>query len=432
MAKDPAVLFFIDKWLVATKGMKADCRGWFLNLILHQFDKGELPNDIEELANYADVRISEFERFKQVFEQVLKHKFEQNENGCLENSIAKEILRGREQFKEKRENAGKLSYFLKYVRANLCKDENIIHAIKARVDLSCVDIKKPQQIEHVFKQVLKQVSEQKSELYINTNENVIVNKIEVIKNEIESLILENEEGRISANTLADYFSKWLTQLEIKNKREYTIKNHGQRDDRFDLMVFNEANVQVLIIEVKNYTNHDDYYKPLKQIERYSKHNLPILFVPNFRTAYDRLVSCFSFIKLGQYDKSFVFIPNSQPVGVIPQMVQIFKNQFPKYFSIQQNDYPATREIAEKVVEWQGLIGDITDAHISDSIKLRWGELVKHIASHNHYRDYDLAKINKYFQSIVQSFNSPKNGTHSKALTGKPVIQTVTEGGFGQL
>ncbi len=71
--KDPAVLFYIDSWLVSTKEMQADARGWYLNLILHQYDKGSLPIDIEELANLADVRFSEYEKFKKTFQQVLQH-----------------------------------------------------------------------------------------------------------------------------------------------------------------------------------------------------------------------------------------------------------------------------------------------------------------------------------------------------------------------
>src|ERR1700722_1341549 len=118
MSKDPACLFFIDKWLLATAEMKADCRGWYLNLILHQYDKKSLPNDIEELASLAGVRITEFDKFKQVFEQVLKHKFLSNETGRLENEFAHQIIKGREQFLKKRSDAGKLSYVLRYFKDN--------------------------------------------------------------------------------------------------------------------------------------------------------------------------------------------------------------------------------------------------------------------------------------------------------------------------
>jgi len=175
MAKDPACLFFIDKWLLATKEMKPDCRGWYLNLILHQFDKGSLPADIEELANLADVRMSEFERFKQVFEQVLKQKFEQNSEGRLENSVAKEILKNREMFKEKRSFAGKLSYFLKFVKSKHQLNNGLEEFIKDNVVFD-FDIKDEQVSEQVFEQIV--------ELYtvnVNTSKNkkVTGNKIVV-------------------------------------------------------------------------------------------------------------------------------------------------------------------------------------------------------------------------------------------------------------
>lgn len=167
MAKDPAALFFIDKWFLATKEMKADCRGWYLNLILHQFDKKDLPNDIEELANLADVRISEFENFKQVFKQVLGHKFKQNENGRLENDFATEIIRNREEFKEKRSDAGKISYFVKFIRDKLCKDENVIFYIKSNVKTEDIDTKNQTNLEHLFKHLYQ--------LYINVNVNTSIN-----------------------------------------------------------------------------------------------------------------------------------------------------------------------------------------------------------------------------------------------------------------
>ena len=163
MAKDPAILLYIDKWIAATQGMSGDCKGWFLDLILYQFDKGSLPNDLDELASIARIRPSEFEKFKQVFEQVFKHKFKQNEEGRLENEFAKEILKGREVFKEKRSNAGKLSYVLKYFRKNFNVSYPLEKFIKEKIVID-FDIKNEQVLKQVFKQI--------SELYINGNVNV--------------------------------------------------------------------------------------------------------------------------------------------------------------------------------------------------------------------------------------------------------------------
>ncbi len=162
--KDPAALLYIDKWFLATKEMKAHCRGWYLNLILHQFDKTDLPNDIEELANLADVRMSEYQVFEQVFEQVLSKHFELNEKGRLENAFAKEILRKREIFKGKRSTAGKTSYIVQFIAKYYPKiiiNQDLKDFFYENFDYS-IDFKN--------KQVFKQVIEQTLELYINENE----------------------------------------------------------------------------------------------------------------------------------------------------------------------------------------------------------------------------------------------------------------------
>ena len=121
MSKDPAVLFFINDWLTSTAEMDADVRGWYLNLLLHNYDKKDLPNDIEKLAVLCNVKFSEYERFKQVFEQVLKQKFELNEFNRLSNERTNSILRSRENFKDKRSSAGKVSYIMKYMAKNHTK-----------------------------------------------------------------------------------------------------------------------------------------------------------------------------------------------------------------------------------------------------------------------------------------------------------------------
>lgn len=172
MSKDPAALLYIDKWLVSTKGMKAEVRGWYLNLILHQYDKGYLPNDLEELANFADVRISEYERFKQVWEQVLKQKFEQTPEGNLENAFAREILQKREQFLDKRILSGKIGYVIKYVKANFKVKSGILDRLKNDLDFDSLDIKN--------EQVLKQVLEQKIKLYINEDKDKDEGKNKII------------------------------------------------------------------------------------------------------------------------------------------------------------------------------------------------------------------------------------------------------------
>jgi uncharacterized protein YdaU (DUF1376 family) len=170
MPKDPAALIYIDKWLVSTKSMPAAARGWYLSLILVQYDRGgELPNDIEELAVICDVRFSEFETFKQMWEQVLKQKFKQTESGALQNEIAFEILQKRESFKDKRAQSGKIGVVVKAAKA-VGYDFNHIETLK-RSDLS-------QYYEAKNQQMLQQMLQQNHKLYINVDvdKDLIINK----------------------------------------------------------------------------------------------------------------------------------------------------------------------------------------------------------------------------------------------------------------
>ena len=210
MGKDPAILLYIDKWITATQGMRAEAKGWYLELILYQFDKGSLPNDLDELAAICRIRPSEFDLFKQVFEQVLKHKFKQTDEGTLENDFANEILQKRQRFVEKRSNAGKLSYVLKYYRKNFKMNKGLEQYIKDNIDLN-FDIKD--------EQVLKQVFKQKSELYINVNEdiNIDTNKdINIVSNIIEYL---NKKANKNFRTDTD---KTIQVIKARLKEGFSI------------------------------------------------------------------------------------------------------------------------------------------------------------------------------------------------------------------
>lgn len=184
--KDPACLFYIDTWLSATAEMDSDVRGWYLNLILHQYDKKDLPNDAEKLAVLAGVKFSEFQRFKQMLEQVLMHKFKVNESGRLENSFAKSILEGRDKFKEKRAKSGNIGVVIKIALQIDGFTNEYIERLKD--DLYLLD--EDEINKHKDKQMLKQMLK----LYINENGNKDItkskNKNEVVVTEIEKQSIE--------------------------------------------------------------------------------------------------------------------------------------------------------------------------------------------------------------------------------------------------
>lgn len=218
MSKDPAVLFYINDWLTSTAEMDADVRGWYLNLLLHNYDKTDLPNDVEKLAVLCNVKFSEYERFKQVFEQVLKQKFEQTENNRLTNLRTNDILKNREIFKDKRSNAGKVSYVMKYLAKNYNKEYRIKalkEYVKDNFDYD-IDLKN--------EQVLKQVFEQVFELYRNENEsnNYLDNNIELRNENFKNSLIPFKQ-KYSIEMLKNFYGYWTEPNQSKTKMLFEMQ-----------------------------------------------------------------------------------------------------------------------------------------------------------------------------------------------------------------
>jgi uncharacterized protein YdaU (DUF1376 family) len=236
MSKDPAVLFYINDWLTSTAEMDADVRGWYLNLLLHNYDKTDLPNDVEKLAVLCNVKFSEYERFKQVFEQVLKQKFEQTENNRLTNLRTNDILKNREIFKDKRSNAGKVSYVMKYLAKNYNKEYRIKalkEFVKDNFDYD-IDLKN--------EQVLKQVFEQVFELYRNENEsnNFIDNNIELRNENFKKLLIPFKQ-KYSIELLKSFFDYWTEPNHSKTKMRFELEKTFDVERRLNTWKKNESN-----------------------------------------------------------------------------------------------------------------------------------------------------------------------------------------------
>ncbi|NBN88410.1 MAG: DUF1376 domain-containing protein [Proteobacteria bacterium] len=212
-SKDPAALFYIDKWLIATAEMDADTRGWYLNLILHQYDKKSLPDSIESLAVLANVKFSEYERFKQVFEQVLKQKFIKQEDGRLRQEFAAEVIQGREKFTEKRELSGRIGYVIKIAKGIYPNDYKYYEYLKKEVDFNDIDTKD--------EQVLKQMLKQMHELYININKDIIISS----NNNKED---KREKSKLLWNYLLSS-KQWIDPLIMKHQSNTELMTIALKD-----------------------------------------------------------------------------------------------------------------------------------------------------------------------------------------------------------
>ena len=88
MAKDPAVLWYSKDWLEGTGDFMPEEKGVYMDLLMHQQQKGSLPNETKRLSRLAALSESEF---LEIWENI-SHKFVETEDGRLINSrLAKEM-----------------------------------------------------------------------------------------------------------------------------------------------------------------------------------------------------------------------------------------------------------------------------------------------------------------------------------------------------
>ena len=210
MAKDPAVLVYFDKWISSTNGMKAEFRAWYFDLLIYQYDKGIIPNDEDAIAGICRVRPSEYESFKQMLKQVLKQKFKQTDIGW-ENEVMSDILKKREDFKDKRVLSGNIGVVIK--TAKTIKGFTIKYLDILKSELYT---KTPNEIEkYKDKQVLEQVLEQMLKLYIDVDVNNSIIVSEPLKNNVEIKEIGGEKIKEIANKVWND-KIWSEQISIAN------------------------------------------------------------------------------------------------------------------------------------------------------------------------------------------------------------------------
>jgi len=87
MPKDPAFLFYPKDWLQGTSSLMPDEKGVFIDLLAHQHQDKDLPNDTRRLARMCGMSENEF----LIIWETLKNKFTITETNRLVNRKLTEI-----------------------------------------------------------------------------------------------------------------------------------------------------------------------------------------------------------------------------------------------------------------------------------------------------------------------------------------------------
>lgn len=166
--KDPAALIYMDKWISATNGMKAEFRAWYMDLLIYQYDKGAIPNDPDEIAGICRVRPSEYDLFKQMLKQVLEQKFSKNEDGNWINKTASEVISKRKNYKDKRIKSGTIGGIVKKAKQISGFKNSFLERLKSELYEKDISELEDYKNENLLKHLLT--------LYINEDEDVNINK----------------------------------------------------------------------------------------------------------------------------------------------------------------------------------------------------------------------------------------------------------------
>lgn len=116
--KDPAFLFYYKDFENDTADWEADAVGWYLRLLIFQAGNGYVPSDIEELAQVARVRFSEFKNFSERWAYRLACKFQPLSEGKIYNKELSKLQADRKSGAIKKSVLAVFGNFIKSTELN--------------------------------------------------------------------------------------------------------------------------------------------------------------------------------------------------------------------------------------------------------------------------------------------------------------------------
>lgn len=111
MSKDPAFLFYSQRWLEGTAEFTSAEKGVYIDLLAHQHQKGSLPSDTKRLCRLTSLSESEF----MPFWDGIKHKFIKNSDNRLVNRTLNEITNERSNKGHTNSISGKFASLIRSV-----------------------------------------------------------------------------------------------------------------------------------------------------------------------------------------------------------------------------------------------------------------------------------------------------------------------------
>lgn len=166
--KDPAFLFYPKDWLQGTSQLMPDEKGVYIDLLAHQHQDGDLPNDTRRLARM--VGISEQE-FLVIWEQ-LKSKFVATNGNRLVNQKLTEIVTERSTKSTTNKVIGQFAAIIRLSNMSNDEKEKIKQEFKVEDFLGNSDRTVKEQLTEWLASRSKSIGNAE---YINTNKESLTN-----------------------------------------------------------------------------------------------------------------------------------------------------------------------------------------------------------------------------------------------------------------
>lgn len=128
MAKDPAFLFYYKDFENDTADWEADSVGWYMRLLIFQAGNGYVPSDIEQLAQVARVKFSDFKNFSDRWAIRLACKFSTLSDGKLYNKKLSKIQSERKSGAVKKSVLAVFGNFIKSTKLSLQDEKELKRA----------------------------------------------------------------------------------------------------------------------------------------------------------------------------------------------------------------------------------------------------------------------------------------------------------------
>lgn len=340
MTKDPAFLFYSKDWISETSEMKADEKGVFADLIVHQHQKGSVPAEPERLALLVRMGLDEFLKIW----QSISYKFVAIDNIDVRPSVNRSV------------------------------DLPLDKSVGRLVNPFYHDVFNERSTKgHINK-------------IIGTFASIIRLRVrdENLKKEVKKVFNPKDFETIPPTQLTERLTKWLYErFPILVNANVNANENGNKNKKNGVEETNgNGHVQIAVIP------------PSEEVDQYAPEI--VNGMDSFNGSDLELAEY-----LHQYPKELE-VPTPQwasdNVAVVPEMIRVFKRYHTSYVEQKEKDAPACRKIAQLLAEKENVRLDEMNAVFR--LKNVWEPIVVFVRQHPHFKIYNLAQIERYIQSIL--------------------------------